>query len=79
MLAVEPIMAPEVDQVEKEKELITQELLEIRKGVATLKELNASLQRKINTHVCTIVVQLDFEDPAHKISRVMTELKISKD
>jgi len=34
------------------------------------------LQQKIDSHVCTIVVQDDSEDPMDKLTRVMNELHI---
>lgn len=33
----------------------------------------------MDTHACTILVQLDSKDPSDKMTRVMIELKISKD
>lgn len=44
-----------------------------------LKELNAGLQQRIDTHFCTIVMQPDSKDPTDKLTRVMIELKILED
>lgn len=76
---VEPVMALDVAQVDKEKEILTKELMERNNEVGFLKELNISLQQKLDTHVCTILVQLDSKDPIDKLTRVMIELKISED
>ena len=38
--------------------------------------MNFVLQHKLGSHVCTILVQLDSEDPIEKLTRVMTELQI---
>lgn len=43
-----------------------------------LKEVNLSLQQKIDSHVCTMMVAIYSEDPAEKLTWVRTELHISK-
>jgi len=77
--ATEHVLAQELAQTEKEKKILTHEMVERNQEVASLKELNVELQQKIDKHVYTIVVQPRPGDPIEKLTRVMTELKISED
>lgn len=43
-----------------------------------LKEMNLSLQQKIDSHICMIVVATDSNDPTEKLTRVRIELHISE-
>lgn len=76
MLSIEHPMALEVAQVEKEKQDLTEEVIQRNDEITKLKEINSMLQQKIDSHVCTIVVQDDSEDPMDKLTRVMNELHI---
>jgi len=41
--------------------------------------MNSFLQEMLDTQVCTILVQLDSDDPTDKLTKEMTELKILED
>ncbi len=77
MPAIEHVMTPEVTQVEKEKENLTGELIKINDEIAKVKEINIVLQQNIDSHVCTIVIPIDLEDPTNKMTRVITKMNIS--
>lgn len=78
MPSVEHLMASEVAHVEKEKEILTNELLQRNDEFSKMKEVNYVFQQKLDAHVCIVFVQEDYEGPADKLTRVMTELKISE-
>ena len=69
-------MDVEVAQVEVEKEQLLQDLLQKNEEISKLKEMNDMLQKKLDSHVCTIVVSSDSEGPTAKLKQVMTELRM---
>lgn len=71
-------MATKLAQVEKEKEVLNNDLLHSNEEVDKLKETNTTLQHKFESHVCIILVQVDYKDPAATITQVMTKLNIAK-
>jgi len=75
---IEHVMAPEVTHVEKEKESLTEELIKRNDEIAKVKEIHIVLQQKIDSHVCTIVIPTNWEDPTNKLTRIMTEMNISE-
>jgi len=74
--SVELPMASEVAGVEKENELLVQELLQMVEEIVKLKEVNLSLQQKIDSHVCIIVVAKNSK--AENLTQVRTELHITE-
>jgi len=78
MPAIEHVMTPEVTQVEKEKEALTEELIKRNDEIAKVKEIHIVLQQKIDSHVCTNVIPTDSEDSTDKLTTVITEMNISE-
>lgn len=60
MPSVEHLMASEVAHVEKEKEILTNELLQRNDEFSKMKEVNYVFQQKLDAHVCIVFVQEDY-------------------
>lgn len=57
-------IAIEIAKVENEKEKLLQDVLQKTEEVSLLKESLDKLQRQVDTHVCTIVMPANADDPA---------------
>ena len=70
-------MATKVSQVETEKELLLQAFLDKYEEISNLKETGEMLQKKIDSHVCTVAIPSNLEDPTAQLIQVSTELRLA--
>lgn len=75
-MPTEHVTKTELTQVEKEREILTRDIVEKNKKVVILQHVQI-LQQSIYKNVFTIVVLAESEDPAEKLTKVINDLNIS--